>query len=67
MNWQPVEAAAVAWQRLVCGLCSTDSEQAEVKSVFTKKNGWKVAHGPRKNRLDFVGNPGHAALGLGWD
>ena len=37
MNWQPVEAAAVAWQRLVCGLCSTDSEQAEVKSGFTKK------------------------------
>jgi len=34
MNWRQVEAVAEdrrGWQRLVCGLCSTGSEEAEVK------------------------------------
>jgi len=32
---------------------------------FSTKFGGKVAHGPRKKRLEFGGNPYHVTLGLG--
>ena len=37
--------------------------QKLLKLIFTKFGG-KVSHGPQKQRLDFVANPGHIALGL---
>jgi len=42
---------------LVAGLCKNHS------TGFTEFRG-KLAHGPRKNPLDFGGNPDHITLGL---
>ena len=43
-------------RRLLAGLRNNS------QPIFTKFGG-KVVHGPRKNSLDFGGNPDHVALG----
>jgi len=41
----------------------------KVINRFSQNVSGKLAHGPLKKRLDFVGNLDHATLGLelGWD
>ena len=52
----------------LCLFCLSVCYQNYAKTtppIFAKFGG-KVAHGPRKKRLDFGGNADHVTLGLGF-
>jgi len=48
-------------------VCLLAGLRKTTQPIFSKfKLGGKVVHGPRNKPLDYVGNPGHVTLGLGF-
>ena len=50
-------------------VCLLAGLRKTTQPIFTKSTSnlaGKVVHGPRNKPLDYVGNPGHVTLGLGF-